>query len=69
MSENVYKELYESRKEVESLQNILFTVATRLQKATGLEDDKASLEAMLQSVESKFGVEAEEAIEESAEDE
>lgn len=69
MSENVYKELYESRKEVENLQNILFTVATRLQKATGLEDDKATLEALLRAVDVQFGVETAEAAEESAESE
>nr|DAN14604.1 MAG TPA: hypothetical protein [Caudoviricetes sp.] len=69
MSENVYKDLYESRKEVENLQNILFTVAKRLQRATGLEDDKATLEALLHAVDVQFGVETEEAAEESAESE
>lgn len=56
---NVYKELYDAKKQVEMLQTTIMAVAERLITATGIDPKEATMDKLLDLVDAKFGVKAE----------
>ncbi|AKU44034.1 hypothetical protein CPT_Michonne85 [Citrobacter phage Michonne] len=64
---NVYKELYDTQKQVEMLKTTVMAVAERLIIATGINPQEATMDKLLDLVDEKFGVEAKQESEEVSE--
>lgn len=64
---NVYKELYDTQKQVEMLKTTVMAVAERLIIATGIKPQEATMDKLLDLVDEKFGVEPKQESEEVSE--
>lgn len=64
---NVYKELYDTQKQVEMLKTTVMAVAERLIIATGINPQEATMDKLLDLVDEKFGVEPKQESEEVSE--
>lgn len=64
---NVYKELYETQKQAQMLQETVMAVAERLIVATGINPQEATMDKLLNLVDEKFGVEPKQESEEVSE--
>lgn len=64
---NVYKELYDTQKQVEMLKTTVMAVAERLIISTGINPQEATMDKLLDLVDEKFGVEPKQESEEVSE--